>query len=147
MTVNERVLPRDEAAPALKDRLAKHWRWGLVLAYMAVIFALSSASNVTLPGPVPDKVAHGGAYGVLSALIVWATCRGVWTRVTLTTVLVSTVASLSYGITDEIHQLFVPNRQFEVLDLAADASGAFLAACALWAWGIIPRGSARNYGL
>jgi VanZ family protein len=31
-----------------------------------------------------------------------------------------------YGISDEIHQLFVPNRSFELLDILSDISGAAL---------------------
>jgi len=32
-----------------------------------------------------------------------------------------------YALSDEYHQTFIPTRSFEVLDLAADAFGIFLA--------------------
>lgn len=32
-----------------------------------------------------------------------------------------------YGISDEIHQLFVPHREFSVRDIVADFAGAVLA--------------------
>lgn len=127
--------------------LLRWWRWAVVLAYMGVIFAASSRSDVSIPGNLSDKVAHAGAYALLSTLIVWAVTSGQWTRVSVTTVLGATVASVLYGWSDEVHQLFVPNRQYEVLDMVADAAGAFLAASALWAWGILLRGSARRHGL
>jgi VanZ family protein len=46
--------------------------------------------------------------------------------------------STAYGLTDEIHQHFVPPRQMDGLDLLADASGAALAAVIMYA-GIIRR--------
>ena len=131
------------AAPAPGFRW---WRWLVVLAYMAAIFMASSQSGLALPGRVSDKVLHAGAYGMLSALIVWALVEGVWSRVTGRTVLTAVAACLVYGWSDEIHQLFVPNRFYEVYDLLADTMGAVLSAGALWAWGIISRGSAQSHG-
>jgi VanZ family protein len=40
--------------------------------------------------------------------------------------------SILYGATDEIHQLFVPNRTADVKDLAADAVGAAVAVVLLY---------------
>jgi VanZ family protein len=39
-----------------------------------------------------------------------------------------------YGVTDEFHQSFVPNRQSDARDVLADTAGATVAAaaCALW---------------
>jgi len=107
---------------------------------MLVIFAASSLSGVSLPALVHDKVAHAALYAVLSSLLVWAFTEGDWRRTTGRTVAVATVVAVFYGWTDEVHQLFVPTRQFDWLDLAADATGAWLAASLLWAWGIIFRG-------
>lgn len=47
---------------------------------------------------------------------------------------------LVYGLSDEIHQTFIPLRQFELLDLLADALGS---ACAIAASEIIIRRSQR----
>jgi VanZ family protein len=44
-----------------------------------------------------------------------------------------------YGVSDEWHQSFVSGRTSDLLDVAADASGASLAAVVLWACGIIAR--------
>jgi len=49
------------------------------------------------------------------------------------------VISSLYGVTDEYHQVFVPGRTFDVLDMAADAFGAAAGAGATWAWSIISR--------
>jgi VanZ family protein len=118
-----------------------------VVAYAALIFTSSSSSDAAPPSRVPDKVVHAGAYAVLSGLIVWAQVAGRWRRVTRRTVVIAVVASVLYGWSDEVHQRFVPGRTYDLLDLAADAVGATAAAGALWAWGIISRGSTRHHGV
>lgn len=65
-----------------------------------------------------DKVIHAGAYAVLGALLTLATGNPV----------VGGVLAFVYGITDEIHQSFVPGRFPSVGDLAADGVGAALGA-------------------
>jgi VanZ family protein len=114
---------------------------------MAAIYIASSLSGLSLPAHLSDKAAHAALYFVLSALIVWAITDGEVGRVTGRTVVIATLASILYGWTDELHQLFVPSRQYEWLDLLADATGACLAASLLWAWGIIRRGSEPTHGL
>ena len=44
-----------------------------------------------------------------------------------------------YGVTDEYHQLFVPGRSFDVLDMLADALGSVVGASAMGAWSILRR--------
>ncbi len=123
------------------------WRWALVLLHMATIFALSSQSTFSVPVRVWDKAVHAGIYALLSGLIVWALVAGDFTRVRLRVVVVAVGASVLYGWSDEAHQLFVPGRMYEWLDLAADTAGAVAAACGLWAWGIIARGSSQDHGV
>jgi VanZ family protein len=113
---------------------------------MVAIFVSSSQSDVSIPGGVSDKTAHGVAYSGLSALIVWALVDGDWRRIRLRTVILATVLAAAYGLTDEVHQLFVPRRSFDWFDLLADAAGAFAAASAVWAWGILLRWTTRVRG-
>jgi VanZ family protein len=49
------------------------------------------------------------------------------------------VIATLYGVSDEIHQAFVPLRTPDVRDVIADATGAALALGAAWAWSIIRR--------
>ncbi len=65
-----------------------------------------------------DKVGHAAAYAVLGALLTLATGR-VWLALLLATL---------FGVTDEIHQYFVPGRQADVFDVVADAVGALAGA-------------------
>lgn len=65
-----------------------------------------------------DKVAHAGAYGVLGALLTVATGRP-WLAVLI---------SALFGISDEFHQSFVPQRAADVFDVVADTVGATIGA-------------------
>ncbi|MEW5980924.1 MAG: VanZ family protein [Acidobacteriota bacterium] len=112
-----------------------------MIAYMGLIFVVSSRSS--LPSDVQamnDKLLHGAEYGALSFLLVWAATQGRLRPVSGATVAMATVVSTVYGLSDEIHQWLVPPRAFELRDLLADATGAFVAAGSVWVWGIISRG-------
>jgi len=62
----------------------------------------------------------------------------------LAVALLAVLASTVYGVTDEVHQRFVPGRTADLLDLAADAVGATIAAVgALAARWLRGRGAAR----
>jgi VanZ family protein len=103
--------------------------WAPVALYMALIFGISSVSQpIELPEGVTDKGGHAILYAGLGALVARALVGGwrqpVTTRVWLVTVAVCVV----YGITDEIHQHFVPPREADVLDVMADGAGAAVAA-------------------
>jgi VanZ family protein len=111
--------------------------WGPVVVYLAFIFALSS---ITHPPELPsgfDKDLHAILYTGLGLLLARALSGGLAHRVTLGVMVATTVLAMLYGISDEIHQIFVPPRQVEVLDVVADTIGGALGAGALYAWGII----------
>ena len=96
-------------------------------AYCSFLFWISHQSK--LPGAElafdgSDKFAHFVAYGLLSALVSTGLHRAPrpfgkpvlrWAPVLF--------AGL-YGISDEIHQYFVPGRTFSYLDMVADVLGA-----------------------
>jgi len=108
--------------------------WVPVAAYMAVIFVLSSIPNPpTVPQPGSDKILHFLLYGGLAALVVRAAAGGLDRPVTIRTVIVAVIVSALYGATDELHQHFVPPRQMDAWDLAADSVGAAASALALYA--------------
>ena len=108
--------------------------WLPVAAYMAVIFVLSSIPNPpTVSQPGSDKLLHVLLYGGLAAFIVRAVAGGFDRPVTMRTVIVAVVVSALYGASDEVHQHFVPARQMDAWDLAADSVGAAASALALYA--------------
>jgi hypothetical protein len=112
--------------------------WAPVALYMMFIFWLSSISTPPdLPSGVSDKGAHLLLYAGLGILLVRAHAGG-WRRpVTLGIAVTAIVVATLYGISDEIHQHFVPLRQVEVRDILADAIGASLGEGALYAWSCI----------
>lgn len=110
--------------------------WAPVGLYAALIFGGSSISNppeaiASLLKEISDKALHLCEYGVLGALA-YRACRhaaGSW--VARHAVTVAATGCALYGLSDEVHQLFVPFREGDPLDLLADATGAMLGA---WTW-------------
>jgi VanZ family protein len=115
------------------------WLWGPVVAYMAVLFFLSS--QPVLPGAslTPDWVQHGIAYAGLGLVTLRAVAGGRLAGVVAGTAVVAWLIAAGYGVSDEIHQSFVPDRMADLRDVVADAIGAALGVGLGWAWGIIRR--------
>ena len=95
---------------------------------MAFLFALSSISHPPEPSAfgVSDKVVHALLYVALGVLMARAIDGRRGGRVSARTLVVAVLWSAAYGVSDEIHQHFVPPRQMEALDVLADAIGAAL---------------------
>ncbi|MBA3270396.1 MAG: VanZ family protein [Acidobacteria bacterium] len=106
---------------------------------MAGIFFVSGLSNPPMPSDVPDLALHQAAYFGLTLLLIRALANAQWKNVTFATLAAAWGLAVAYGLSDEFHQSFVPNRHAELRDLAADAIGAFAAAIVAAAWGIIRR--------
>ena len=99
-------------------------RWAAVIAWMGLIFFLSSRADLPnfapgLPG-LEEIGGHLTVYGVLAGLLWWA-LRGMAIRYPATWAL---VLAMLYGVTDEYHQSFVPGRDMSVSDLMVDLIGA-----------------------
>ena len=79
--------------------------------------------------PYVDKVLHVTAYGIMGILFyrAYQTLR-LKDNIKML-MLLSVVSASLYGISDEIHQSFVPFRQAEVADAIADMIGAFSGVC------------------
>ena len=112
--------------------------WGPVVVLMAAIFVVSGSSSPPgLPASISDVMAHAVAYAALGATMLRAVAGADRSRITVGGVLLAVVLTVSYGLTDEIHQAFVPGRTPELRDLAADAAGAAAGAGLVWAWSIV----------
>ena len=109
------------------------------MLYMAVLFLLSA--QPVLPGAslTPDWVQHGLAYAGLALVTVRATARGQWAGVGGRALTAAWIIAVLYGLSDELHQSFVPARTADLRDVAADAIGAAAGLAAVWACGIIRR--------
>jgi VanZ family protein len=111
------------------------WIWLPAIAHMAAIFVASSFSQLpSLPGGLTNHTGHSVGYAVLGALLLRALAHASWSGVTGYTALLAWLCSVAYGITDELHQAFVPTRQPALDDLAADAIGAAVGIGAVLLW-------------
>jgi VanZ family protein len=118
--------------------------WLPVALYMAAIFAASSLSNPPVPSEVPDVSLHEIAYAGLTLVTIRALARGRWNDVTAVVLAGAWTIAVLYGVTDEFHQSFVPERHAELRDLRSDAIGALVAVVAVKAWGIIRRSTPQR---
>ncbi|MEW6380791.1 MAG: VanZ family protein [bacterium] len=103
---------------------------------MSLIFFLSSQSRLPIPAPrIPygDKLCHCLEFAVLGYLLMRALIHGGYSRIPQNaSLLLAIVIAVLFGLTDEIHQVFVPLRQSDMFDLLADGLGATLGA-----WGAL----------
>lgn len=120
--------------------------WAPVAAYMAAIFYLSAQSSPPTPGGLPDKLAHAIEYFALGVVVFRAVAGGFGARVTAARAMTTMIIAVAYAVSDEVHQLFVPNRTADAGDVFADAVGASVALSACWAWNIIVTSNRRGRG-
>ncbi len=112
--------------------LDRYARWPGVAAWAALIFALSSIPNNFEPSrsAIPaDKIVHGIEFGMFALLLAWSLARPRGTTVTARLALVTLVVASAYGVSDELHQRFVPGRDVTAGDLLADIFGAAMGVC------------------
>jgi VanZ family protein len=121
--MEERPLPQEG------PRSGFAWTWLPILAYVTLIFALSSQPRLAPPFRFTnsDKLAHTLEYGGLGYLLV----RAVRTRTRFQGPVAGGLAAVAIGLAiaaaDEYWQSHVPGRDSNVLDWMADASGLVLA--------------------
>jgi VanZ family protein len=73
--------------------------------------------------PFADKLVHLLAYGLLASLIYLAREKS---RATFHPIFIPFLIAFLYGLSDEIHQYFVPGRDADVFDALANAVGGFV---------------------
>lgn len=120
--------------------------WALVIACMCIIFSLSAQNgeqssdlsdsfvtailewlNISIDEGLLRTMAHCLEFMGLSVLIFNATYS---TWETKFTPLIAFGGTVLYAITDEIHQIFVPERAFQISDILVDSTGALIGAIA-----------------
>ena len=99
-----------------------------VILYCIVIFVQSSFPSIPVPKPEfisMDKLLHFGGYALLFLLFFYSLKnQNKSIKLQRYSSEYALLFTSLYGILDEIHQYFVPGRFAEVLDAAADISGA-----------------------
>ena len=138
-------MPRHESLSAPAAGRRRLLLWIPPVLWMAIIFALSAQSALPSLGVnLSDKLEHAITYAILGVLLLRAIAGGTPAGASLARAALAVGLAASYGLSDEAHQVFVPGRHFDWLDLAADTAGAAAGAGALWAWGIIRRHWTRS---
>jgi VanZ family protein len=103
--------------------------WILVIAYLALIFGVSSIPQAQLSHTVfrvSDKLAHLAeftGFGLLLTLAFRGTLKRTARWVLL---LVVVVVGAGVGALDEVYQITVPGRESELLDWVADVAGVLI---------------------
>jgi len=115
--------------------------WVLPIIYMIAIFFVSSQERVASPPggekiPNFDKFLHFLEYLILGLLLAFAVdvyslfqtgFRIEKLNTTTNAIAFSAIVCILYGMSDEIHQYFVPGRSCDVLDLLVDSFGGIVA--------------------
>ena len=103
------------------------------VVYCIIIYYLSSKSSFPVPPPFPffDKIAHFCLFGGLSAILAAGLQLAEHEYSAGMLFMIPVGFCIIYGLSDEVHQLFVASRTFAVGDIAADTAGAAGAAILL----------------
>ena len=115
----------DPHAPISKSFIILKY-WGPVVLYALAIVYLSSQSYPAQQLPsfifsVSDKFLHACEYGVLGILLYRAFKH---TTPNARSMGLAIICVIAFGISDEVHQWFVPQREADILDVVADTFGA-----------------------
>jgi VanZ family protein len=96
------------------------------LAWAAILFTVSSFPYPpgTSGGEWKSQLAHTGEYAILGALILIALRRYRPSTPLAAIALTAWAMATLYGMSDEFHQSFVPNRDANWLDVGFDTMGA-----------------------
>ncbi|HEX72879.1 MAG TPA: VanZ family protein [Candidatus Hydrogenedentes bacterium] len=108
--------------------------WLLTLAYCAVIFWMSSRPLEDFPEvetPGADKAVHMALYGGLTVIVSLGLRRSGRPVRPAVQFFAPIVFAAIYGVSDELHQILVPTRSFDLWDVVANTAGAVLAQCIL----------------
>ena len=111
--------------------MKRPYLWAPACAYMALIFFASSVPGDQIPGHFWDKLVHLLVYAVLGVLFLVPLAEGRLSQVTIRAAALAVVLSTLYGLFDEVHQAFTPDRTPDVRDLLADGLGAALGVAAI----------------
>ena len=96
--------------------------WGPFLAALALVFWLSSLSDVPGAHYFWDKLLHTIGYAGLGVLALRA-FHGGFEPPRLASTIYAGLVVILWGVSDEIHQYFVPGRDASAWDVLADAVG------------------------
>lgn len=110
------------------------FRFVPMIFIMGTIFFLSHQPGDSLqlsPFPGWDKVAHMTVYGLLAGSIIYGFSPSFRQSNPHTVMLLTVSICFFYGISDEWHQSYIPNREQSLADIVADLCGG-VSVCVIW---------------
>ena len=105
----------------LPSKVVRSW-----LAVVFFVFCLFTPSVLHIPTPgghVVDKLLHFGVYLVAGVVVMRGTCHLPMGQSRLVAACFAFLVAGTIGVVDEVHQLFVPGRQMDRVDLLFDFIG------------------------
>ena len=131
-----------EAPPSPLPRRKAVWHWLPVLLWVGVMQYFSSAPNpyaaIGQGTTTSDFLGHLCGFALLAALVLrWLRFR--MEEQGMRAAAYTLALCLVYAVFDELHQIPIPGRSFEWLDLLTDAMGSGAAVGAALAWQALRR--------
>jgi len=90
-----------------------------------IIYMASRPPSIVRSGFFNDKILHFLAYGLLT-LLLYIPIRYNLNIKAIYYSIITFILTVSFGLTDEINQAFIPIRTFDLRDLLADAIGSIV---------------------
>src|SRR4030066_2240142 len=114
--------------------------WCLLIFYFSSIPNLKAAQN-----PFWDEIIRSFMHGVFYAILYFLFFRALNFAQKGKNFRLPLMLSFLYGLSDEVHQFFVPTRTFQLKDLLVDFTGVTLGGLILWK--LLPKaqGKLRNW--
>lgn len=110
--------------------------WLVLILYCLLIFIQSSRPSLENMPDVRflDKILHFGAYGLLGLLFYRAYQTLPLKDSQNLLILISIASATLYGVSDEVHQYFVPYREADIMDGVADTVGSICGVYFYYLW-------------
>ena len=137
----------DGPGPRGRARFSRYWL--PVLAYIVLIFSLSSIHGNQIPGLFPnmDKLAHlleYSLFGLLAGRAIRFTMRG---RSAFVTAVATILFGALVGMLDELYQRMIPGRESDLFDWLTDVTAVTIAVIVTQIIAVRPLGPKRKEGL
>ena len=120
-----------KVAEMISKRFIDYGMRCMSIGIAVTIFILSAHSKLPIPKTVSfhglDKLLHACAFGSLAFTFSYWFAADKWLTKPFRYFAVVCLITACYGISDEIHQTFVPGRDASIYDWFADCTGAVLA--------------------
>jgi len=120
-----------EVSDMISKRFIDNGMRCMSICIAVAIFILSAQAKLPIPETVSfrglDKLLHACAFGTLAFTLSYWFAADKWRTKPFRYFALVCLITACYGISDEVHQIFVPGRDASIYDWFADCTGAALA--------------------